>query len=90
MPWRNDNPLFGPLQYQAPARIQASIMLALTDAQLQLVMTAAVGCLWPEKRSLFLERIAARLRLRGANPTDAELEYAVQLALTGLIRDPAA
>jgi len=39
-------------------------MLALTDSQLQLVMAAAGG-LSPEKRSLFLERIAARLRLRG-------------------------
>jgi hypothetical protein len=65
-------------------------MLALTDSQLQIIMTAAAGCLSPEKRSLFIERIAARLRLRGANPSDAELEHAMKLALTGLVRDPAA
>jgi hypothetical protein len=64
-------------------------MLALTDSQLGLIMTAPGG-LSPEKRALLLERVAARLRLRGTNPTDAELGHAVQLALTGLIRDPAA
>jgi hypothetical protein len=35
-------------------------MLALTDSQLQLVMTAAGG-LEVEKRGIFLERVAARL-----------------------------
>jgi hypothetical protein len=45
-------------------------MLALTDAQLEIVMTAA-GSLPVEKRSAFLERVAARLRLRGSHLTDA-------------------
>jgi hypothetical protein len=39
-------------------------MLALSDDQLTIVMTAAGG-LPVEKRSLFLERVAARLYLRG-------------------------
>jgi hypothetical protein len=68
MLWRNDNPLFDPLHDRAPARIQMS-MLALTDSQLGLIMTAAGG-LSPEKRALLLERVAARLRLRGTNPTE--------------------
>jgi hypothetical protein len=63
-------------------------MLALTDAQLQIVMTAAGG-LSPEKRSLLLERIAARLRLYGAKFTDAELDDAIRVALTGLIQSAA-
>jgi len=65
-------------------------MLALTDSQLQIVMAAAAGCLSPEKRSLFLERVAARLRLRGANSADADFECVVQLALSGLIHNSAA
>jgi hypothetical protein len=64
-------------------------MLALTDSQLQIVM-AAGRHLSPEKRSLFLERIAARLRLHGNNFTDVDLERAVRSALSGLIRDSAA
>jgi hypothetical protein len=58
-------------------------MLALTDSQLQLVMTAAGG-LAVEKRGIFLERVAARLRLRGPRFTDADLGAAIQAALTGL------
>ena len=57
-----------------------STMLALNDAQLALVMTAA-GPLPAEKRSLFLERVAARLRLRGPHFTDADLGAAIQAAL---------
>ena len=41
-----------------------STMLALSDDQLALVMTAA-GSVPVEKRSTFLERVAARLQLRG-------------------------
>ena len=48
-----------------------STMLALNDTRLALVMTAAGG-LPAEKRSVFLERVAARLRLRGPRFTDAE------------------
>jgi hypothetical protein len=44
-------------------------MLALSDAQLQVVMTAAGG-LPVEKRGVFLERVAARLRLRSGGFSD--------------------
>jgi hypothetical protein len=64
-------------------------MLALSDSQLQLVMGAA-GSLPPEKRSLFLERVAARLELYGHRFTDIELERAVRLAFHGLIQNSAA
>jgi hypothetical protein len=39
-----------------------------------------------EKRSVFLERVAARLRLRGPHFTDADLGAAIQAALMGLIQ----
>jgi hypothetical protein len=48
-------------------------MFALSDKQLALVMTAAGG-LPVEKRSVFLERVAARLRLRGYHFTDARTD----------------
>jgi hypothetical protein len=63
-------------------------MLALNDTQLALVMTAA-GSLPLEKRSVFLERVAARQQLRGPNFTDADLGAAIQAALTGLIQSAA-
>ena len=63
-------------------------MLALSDSQLQIVITAAGG-LPVEKRSVFLERIAARLQLRGPHFTDADLGAAIQAALTGLIQSAA-
>jgi len=63
-------------------------MLALSDSQLQIVMTAAGG-LPVEKRSVFLERVAARLQLRGPHFTDADLGAAIQAALTGLIQSAA-
>jgi hypothetical protein len=65
-----------------------STMFALSDKQLALVMTAAGG-LPVEKRSVFLERVAARLRLRGYHFTDADLGAAIQAALTGLIQSAA-
>ena len=40
-------------------------MLALSDGQLAVVITAARG-LPVEKRSVFLKRVAARLQLRGS------------------------
>jgi hypothetical protein len=55
-------------------------MLALSDDQLQIIMTAA-GSLPVEKRSVFLERLAARLQLRGSRFTDADLGAAIQAAL---------
>ena len=63
-------------------------MLALSDDQLAMVMTAA-GSLPAEKRSVFLERVAARQQLRGPNLTDADLGAAIQAALTGLIQSAA-
>jgi hypothetical protein len=63
-------------------------MLALNDAQVALVMTAA-GSLPVEKRSTFLERVAARLQLRGPRFTDADLGAAIQVAVTGLIQSAA-
>ena len=64
-------------------------MFALSDNQLKAVMIAA-GPLSPEKRSVFLERIAARLQLLGGRFSDADLDAAVGLALRGLIQDSAA
>ena len=60
-------------------------MFALSDAQLALVMTAAGG-LPVQKRSVFLERVAARLQLRGPHFTNANLGAAIQVAVTGLIQ----
>jgi hypothetical protein len=59
-------------------------MFALSDDQLALVTTAA-GSVPVEKRGVFLERVAARLRVLGFRFTDADLGVAIQAALTGLI-----
>jgi hypothetical protein len=67
---------------------EALLVFALNDAQLALVMTAA-GSLPVAKRSVFLERLAARLQLRGPHFTDADLGAAIQAALTGLIQSAA-
>ena len=64
-------------------------MLALTDDQLGIVMNAASG-LPVEKRTVFLERVAARLALRGARISDADLDKAIRIALKGLVHQPAA
>jgi hypothetical protein len=48
-------------------------MLMLSEPQIEIVMTAAGG-LPAEKRGLFVERIAARLRLGGTLFTDADLD----------------
>ena len=62
--------------------------LALTDNGLKLVMVAARG-LPPEKRSVFLERLAAQLaRIR--RPGDADVERAAHTALRGLMHAPTA
>jgi hypothetical protein len=42
-----------------------------------------------EKRDVFLERVAARLQLRGPRFSDADLVAAIQAALTGLIQSAA-
>ena len=61
-------------------------MFSLDDLQLETVMTAAAD---PptEKRSVFLERIAAYLRLRDRPLVLAdEFEKVVRLAMTGLLQ----
>jgi hypothetical protein len=62
-------------------------MFALSDSQLRTVWVAADR--EPvEKRGVFLERVVARLQLhRGF--TDADLDDAVRIALTGLIQSAA-
>ena len=65
-------------------------MISLKDAQLKTVMATARG-VPHEKRSPFLERIAAMLRLRGRGHfDDSDVGDAVQQALTGLIQQPVA
>jgi hypothetical protein len=63
-------------------------MISLTDNQLQILMTAA-GRLDPDRRSIFLERCGAMLRMRGRFNDSVVMEIA-QLALTGLAHQPAA
>jgi hypothetical protein len=63
-------------------------MLALSDHQLQIVLTAA-DKLPAEKRGVFLERVIARL---GLHPrfTAAEFDKAIQIALQGLLHGKSA
>jgi alkylhydroperoxidase family enzyme len=62
-------------------------MVAFTDSQLRAVWAAAERVPF-EKRGVFIERVVARLRLhRGF--TDADLDDAVRVALTGLIQSAA-
>ena len=62
-------------------------VLAFTDSQLRTVWAAA-DRVAVEKRGVFLERVVARLQLRGSF-TDADLNDAVRAALTGLIQSAA-
>ena len=55
------NAMAGPFALTPCGAVMLSTMFALSDNQLALVMTAA-GSLPVEKRSVFLERVAARLR----------------------------
>jgi hypothetical protein len=65
-------------------------MIALTDSQLRIVMTAATS-VPPEKRGVYLQRIAAHLQIRCGRYTDADVGLAAQSALQGLIQhQPAA
>ena len=50
----------------------------------------AAGPLEPTKRSLLLERIAARLDLNGLAFTDADVDAAIRSGLAGLIHTSAA
>jgi hypothetical protein len=67
-------------------------MIALTDRQLETVMTAATP-LPVEKRTVLLERIAAHLSLHGRRAGyrfgDADVALAVRMALQGLTQSAA-
>ncbi len=63
--------------------------LALTDAQMQTVLTAAQG-LPSEKRVQLLERVGARLRLQVGHPSDNDVSIALTHALRGLLQGSAA
>ena len=64
-------------------------MLSLSDQQLAAVMRVADEIATPEKRSTFLQRVAAMLVLRGRF-TDGDVAAVARLAATGLARRPAA
>jgi hypothetical protein len=65
-------------------------MIGLTDTQLGIVMHAA-RLIPVEKRDVFLQRIAAMLALRGRGRfTDTDVADVAQLALAGLVHQPAA
>lgn len=59
-------------------------MIGLTDFQLQILMTAAGG-LAPERRDIFLQRVAAMLRMRGRF-TNTDVADVAKLALCGLVQ----
>ena len=59
------------------------LIMALTDKQLAHVMDAARS-LPIEKRDVYLQRIAAMLKLRGV--TDADVADVAKLALAGLVQ----
>jgi hypothetical protein len=62
-------------------------MIALTDAQLAVVMDAA-RTLPVEKRDLYLQRIAAMLAVRGRGHfTDDDVADVARLAMAGLIQN---
>jgi hypothetical protein len=56
---------------------------ALTDTQLKIVTTAATDVL-PDRRSLFLERVAAMLTVRGRFD-DGDVAKVAALAAQGLV-----
>jgi hypothetical protein len=61
----------------------------LRDHQRAAVMVIAAG-LPADKRRTFLERVDARLSLRGSRISDAELDKAIRIALKGLVHNSAA
>jgi len=63
-------------------------MFALSDSQLRTIWNAADRVPF-EKRGVFLERVAARLQVLQRGLTDADLDDAVRVALTGLIQSAA-
>jgi hypothetical protein len=65
-------------------KLERAAMLALNDTQM-----VAAADLPVEKRSAFLERIAARLKLRNRPITlDDDFDKLLRSALTGLIQAP--
>jgi hypothetical protein len=62
-------------------------MLRLTDSGLEIVQRIAAS-LPVEKRTIFLERIAASLA-QVRRPADADVERAAQMALRGLMHSAA-
>jgi hypothetical protein len=65
-------------------------VISLSDTQLKTVMAAA-SHVPHEKRSQFLERVAAMLTLRGRGHfDDADVTDAVSRALNGMTHQPAA
>jgi hypothetical protein len=65
-------------------------MFGLTDAQLKIVMDVA-NRVPVERRSVFLERTAAMLRMRGyGHFSDSDVSDVAQLALCGLVHTDAA
>jgi hypothetical protein len=65
-----------------PRRPRPAIKLALSDYELKIVMDAAEN-LSIEKRSLFLQRLAAQLSIRSGGSVEA----AVRIAMSGLRHD---
>jgi hypothetical protein len=63
-------------------------VISLSDSQLETVMQAA-RALEPERRSLFLERCGAMLKLRGRFD-DSAVADVCRLALAGLVQHSAA
>jgi hypothetical protein len=65
-------------------------MISLNDTQFKIVMAAAAR-VPHEKRSHFLQRIAAMLAFRGRGHfTDGDVDDVVGLALVGLVHESAA
>jgi hypothetical protein len=63
-----------------------TLPFSLSDAQLGLVCEP----LDPSKRAVLMERVAGQLRFIGLRrPTDADVERAIQVALTGLLQGSA-
>jgi hypothetical protein len=59
-------------------------MLALTDPQMKILIAAAAAVL-PDRRSLFLERVAAMLKLQGRF-NDDDVRKVAGVAAQGLLQ----
>jgi hypothetical protein len=82
---RRANPPF----YRSPRSAPARPALSLSDDQLQQIMIAS-SPLPPEKRTVLLERIAAKLDLHGPAFTDSDVGRAIASTMVGLIHEPVA